>query len=182
MNALQIDIISILSSNGALRTADICERLEDRGYGGTMSYEQFKAHITKTISKMKADGHAIGEDRPNPGTKPVRYWALPEPVVNDQMTTEMASDVAEVEQSHGPSLSLDDMMKQFEHEPDVEIVFDDGSKLECAEIRKILPSNKPMSAVKILREFANLGFEDDRALGAFMDGIAAAERHHGIAE
>jgi hypothetical protein len=117
-----------------------------------MSFDDFKSHITKTISKMKAEGHVIGEDRPTPGSKPVRYWSLPE-------SHEMASDVVEAEQA--PEILAPD------YEP--------------SSVAFVL-HKKPMSAAKILKEFANCAFEDDGPLGAFLDGIAAAERFHGIAE
>ena len=159
MNARELDIHTLISAHGPLTSAQLQEYLTQPRYGYNLEVEQ----ISKIASKMKSNGLLTGEDRPNPGTKPVRYWALPEPVVNDQMTTEMESDIAEIEQGEWSD------SKTFEAAP------------ECTEWKKLLPS-KPMSAAKILREFANLGFEDDRALGAYMDGIAAAERHHGIAE
>jgi hypothetical protein len=172
MNALQQDIINTIRKHGASRTVEICEDLMPLGYGGTMNFDDFKSYIGKTISKMKAEGHVIGEDRPNPGTKPVRYWALPVPVTEESLATEMDSDIAEIEQGEWSDA------KTFECEPKQapEIPAPDYDPSTVAFVKR------PMSAAKILREFANLGFDDDRAIGAFMDGIAAAERYHGIAE
>jgi hypothetical protein len=172
MNALQQDIINTIRKHGASRTVEICEDLIPLGYGGAMSFDDFKTWIGKTISKMKAEGHVIGEDRPNPGTKPVRYWSLPEPVTEESLATEMDSDIAEIEQGEWSDA------KTFEHKPDQhqEIPAPNYDPRTVAFVKR------PMSAAKILREFANLGMEDDRAMGVFMDGIAAAERHHGIAE
>jgi hypothetical protein len=171
MNALQKDIINTIRKHGASRTVEICEDLIPLGYGGAMSFDDFKTWIGKTISKMKAEGHVIGDDRPNPGTKPVRYWSLPE-------AAEMASDVAEVEQS--PETYRD----TWTNPPAAEVEFKAAPVIPEPDYEPATVAfrKSPMSAAKILREFADLGFEDDRALGAFMDGIAAAERHHGISE
>lgn len=170
MNAREQDIISIIKRHGPMTSAGLQAWLTMPALGYNLEIEQ----ISKIASKMKSNGLLTGEDRPNPGTKPVRYWSLPEQVVNDQMTTEMASDVAEVEQGEWSDA------KTFECDPEQaqEIPAPD---YEPSSVAFVL-HKKPMSAAKILREFANLGMEDDRAMGVFMDGIAAAERHHGIAE
>jgi hypothetical protein len=159
MNAREQDIISIIKRHGPMTSAGLQVWLTMPALGYNLEIEQ----ISKIASKMKSNGLLVGEDRPNPGTKPVRYWSLPEPSTEEYSATEMASDIAEVQQGEWSDA------KTFESTP------------ECTEWKKLLPS-KPMSAAKILREFANLGMEDDRAMGVFMEGIAAAERYHGIAE
>jgi hypothetical protein len=169
MNALQQDILNTIRKHGASRTVEICEDLMPLGYGGTMSFDDFKTWIGKTISKMKAEGHVIGEDRPNPGTKPVRYWALPE-AVNQQMTTEMESDIAEIEQGEWSDA------KTFECEPEQapEIPEPDYEPSSVA-FRKV-----PMTVDRAICALGEAGFSHDD-MPAFMSGIAAAERHHGIA-
>jgi hypothetical protein len=166
MNVREQDIISIIKRHGPMTSAGLQAWLTMPALGYNLDVEQ----ISKIASKMKSNGLLVGEDRPNPGTKPVRYWALPEPVVNDQMTTESDHSEDGLE-----------MVEQSPKEKMNDFLLDKLKEKECTEWKQLLPS-KPMSAAKILREFANLGFEDDRAMGAFMDGIAAAERHHGIAE
>jgi hypothetical protein len=155
MNALQKDIIHLISRHGPMTSSQLQDRLNTTELGYNFELE----HISKTASKMKSNGLLVGEDRPNPGTKPVRYWALPEPVSEESLAAEMASDVAEVEQA--PEIPAPD------YEP--------------SSVAFVL-HKKPMSVRKALSEYAGLGHDEDRYLGAFMDGIAAAERHHGIAE
>ena len=187
MNPLQQDIISIISRHGPLRTVDICSHLEPLGYGGNMSYEQFKEYVGKIVSKMKAEHKVASEKRPFPKSKPITYWALP-PVVNQEMTTGVSHEsVTAVPPEHYTEFEADKAKlargewsdaKTFECEPEQA---EEMPKPDY-DPRTVAFPKSPMSAVKILREFANLGFEDDRAMGVFMDGIAAAERHHGIAE
>jgi hypothetical protein len=166
MNARELDIHTLISAHGPLTSAQLQDYLTQPRYGYNLEVEQ----ISKIASKMKSHGLLTGEDRPNPGTKPVRYWALPE-VVNQQMTTEMASDVAEVEQG----VWSDE--KTFECEPE-----------QAPEIpapnydpRTVAFVKRPMSASMAISEFREAGFSRDD-LAVFMSGIAAAERHHGIAE
>jgi len=166
MNAREQDIIHLLIQNGPMTSAQLQDCLTNKLYGYNLEVEQ----ISKIASKMKSSGLLTGEDRPNPGTKPVRYWSLPEPVTEESLATEMDSDIAEIEQGEWSDA------KTFECEQAPEIPAPNYDPRTVAFVKR------PMSAAKILREFANLGMEDDRAMGVFMDGIAAAERHHGIAE
>jgi hypothetical protein len=167
MNALQQDIINTIRKHGASRTVEICEDLMPLGYGGTMNFDDFKSYIGKTISKMKAEHKVLGEDRPTPGSKPVRYWSLPE-------ATEMASDVAEAGFWNERPVSMAPAFLNQKQAPEIPAPDYDPSTVAFVK--------RPMSAAKILKEFANCAFEDDRPLGAFLDGIAAAERFHGISE
>lgn len=160
MNALQQDIINIIRRNYSITTADICDKLEPLGYGGNMSFDDFKRHIGKTISKMRAEGHVTGEDRPNPGTKPIRYWMLPE-------AEEMASDVVEVE-THPDSRTYSEHYLESPPKPDY-------------DPRTVAFPKRPMSANRAISEFRIAGFSRDD-MAVFMAGIAAAERHHGITE
>jgi hypothetical protein len=170
MNAREQDIIHLLIQNGPMTSAQLQDCLTNKLYGYNLEVEQ----ISKIASKMKSHGLLTGEDRPNPGTKPVRYWALPVPVAEESLVTEMASDITEIEQGEWSDA------KTFECQPEQapEIPAPDYDPSTVAFVLH----KKPMSAAKILREFANLGMEDDRAMGVFINGIAAAERHHGIAE
>jgi hypothetical protein len=86
----------------------------------------------------------------------------------------MASGVVEAEQAPPPSPLVDFLIAEAEREPEIPAPDYKPSTVAFPK--------RPMSAAKILKEFANLGMEDDRAMGVFMDGIAAAERFHGIAE
>jgi hypothetical protein len=167
MNAREQDIIYLIDRHGSMTSAQLQDYLTAPRYGYNLEVEQ----ISKIASKMKSNGLLVGEDRPNPGTKPVRYWSLPE-------AAEMASDVAEVEQS--PETYRD----TWTNPPSAEVEFKAAPVIPEPDYEPATVAfrKSPMSAAKILREFANLGMEDDRAMGVFMDGIAAAERHHGIAE
>jgi hypothetical protein len=199
MNPREQDIFNLINIHGPLTSAQLQEYMTEPRLGYNIEVKE----ITKIVSKMKSKGLLSGKERPNPGTKPMMYWGLPEaagakqdlgdfviyqdsqtysePVVNPDFTTEMASDVAEVEQAQPPAPSplVDCLIAEAEREPELEIQF--NATTENTAWKRLLPS-KPMSAAKIQREFANCGFEDDRPLGAFLDGIAAAERHHGISE
>ena len=198
MNALQQDIIGTIRKHGASRTVEICEDLMPLGYGGTMSFDDFKSYITKTISKMKSEGHVIGEDRPTPGSKPVRYWSLPkecngvnhvkltptatiiqqrlvlpsgEYIDDDQFDdpAEMASDVVDAEQAPKPSPLLDYLIAEAEQSPAVDVEF------------KAKTGHFPMTITDALMLFGRKDLEG-QYMSAFLQGIAAAERHHGIAE
>jgi hypothetical protein len=168
MNAREQDIISIIKRHGPMTSAGLQAWLTMPALGYNLEIEQ----ISKIASKMKSNGLLTGEDRPNPGTKPVRYWALPEPVTEESLTTEMASDVAEVEQGEWSDA------KTFECEP--------GQAPEIPEPdydpSSVAFPKSPMSATEILAEFADSGLEQAYMLQAFIVGIARAERHHGIAE
>lgn len=168
MNPREYDITNLIRRHGPMTSAELQGHLTHPHYGYNLEVEQ----ISKIASKMKSHGLLTGEDRPNPGTKPVRYWALPEPVSEESLVTEIESDMAEIEQGEWIDA------KTFECKPEqAEEMPKPDYEPSTVAFRK-----SPMSAAKILREFANLGMEDDRAMGVFMDGIAAAERHHGIAE
>ncbi len=211
MNAFQKDIINLIKRHGPMTSAQLQDRLNIPEFGYNFELE----HVSKTASKMKSNGLLTGEDRPNPGTKPVRYWAL-QPVAevekgewSDAKTFECQPEqAAEVGITDFVSLGKEDFTqvekgawsdaKTFECQPEQ---VEEVGITDCVIIDKehfthtqpvqpgydpslvppVMPS-KPMSSAKILREFANLGFDDDRAMGAFMEGIAAAERYHGIAE
>jgi hypothetical protein len=193
MNALQLDIIETIKRHGPMTTAEICEYLEPLGYGGLGSYEDYKRHIGKTISKMKSEGHVTGKERPNPGTKPLMYWGLPgsenlgdwayhgkERLVTHESVTavppenyaEMASDVVEAEQAGEWSDS-----KTFECQPEQapEIPEPDYDPSTVAFPKR------PMTLTDALMLFGRKDLEG-QYMSAFLQGIAAAERFHGIAE
>ncbi len=166
MNARELDIHTLISAHGPLTSAQLQDYLTQPRYGYNLEVEQ----ISKIASKMKSNGLLVGEDRPNPGTKPVRYWSLPKPVAEESLATEMDSDIAEIEQGEWSDA------KTFECEPEQapEIPEPDYEPSSVA-FRKV-----PMTVDRAICALGEAGFSHDD-MPAFMSGIAAAERHHGIA-
>jgi hypothetical protein len=167
MNALQKDIIHLITRHGSMTSSQLQDRLNTTELG----YNFELSHISKTASKMKSNGLLTSTERPNPGTKPVTYWALPE-VVNQQMTTEMASDVAEVELAPPPSPLVDFLIAEAERIPEIPAPDYEPSTVAFPK--------RAMSVSQAMQEYADMDYDDP--LGAFLAGIAAAERFHGIAE
>lgn len=183
MNQLQKDILHFIQEDGPITTADLCAQLDSLGYGRTIDWDKFKSNIGKTISKMKAEGHVIGEDRPNPGTKPVRYWALPEADQSGEATEMVKPDQFEDKLEMVEQAGEWSDAKTFEETPKEKMndfLLDKLKEKECTEWKQLLPS-KPMSVSKSLDLFKEACL-DEAMMPSFLDGIAAAERHHGISE
>lgn len=90
--SIHTDIIEIVRSNGGATFGIVCDRMEAMGYGGTKPHAKFMAQVQKWLTELVHEGALTDTGQYVDELGSVRStYAIPS-------ETEMASDVAELEQ------------------------------------------------------------------------------------
>ena len=164
MNQSYKDIITIIQRRGPITTGEVCEHLEPLGYGGGMKWQDYRDTIAKQLGYLKSKGDLIGEDRPQPKGKPLRFWSLAE-----SQPEEMASDVAEVE------AVTEECSATVQENLAVETTTPEPVSVE------LRVSHQPRLAIDaIMDAYLADDLNGNDAFFVFAAGVDFAEKHHGI--
>ena len=190
MNQQHKDILTAIGRKQPITTSGVAEYLMDHfGYGGGMKWQDYRDKIAKQLNNLKNNGDLIGEDRPQPKGKPLRYWSLaeshpeemasdvaevePQPVVNESLTTEAVAEDSSA--THKENLTVETpetFTDTWTNPPAVEF------KATGKENLPVETTRPRLSAEQLIQGYKEAGAQGNMLI--FAAGVAFAEKHHGI--